>query len=245
MTFSEEVLMAYVDGELDAPTRLAVEAAMADDAELARRIAAERALRERLRAAFDPVLDEPVPAHLAQLARGALEASSTSTVVPLRRGGPRRPRWREGLALAASLLAGVLIGHWALRGGNPGPVVTRDGWMVARGPLAAALSGQLTANQPAGAAVRIGISFRSHSGQYCRTFSVRTAQLAGLACRAGSQWQVQVLTRAEARAAAPGHYREAASSMPAAVVAAVSAEIAGSPLDARAEAAARRRGWAR
>ncbi len=245
MTFSDEVLMAYVDGELDAATRAALEAAMAQDAALAQRIAAERALRARLRAAFEPVLDEPVPAHLMHLARTAPEQRDTSTVVPLRRGEVRRHPWREGLALAASLVAGVLLGHWVLRGGGLGPVVTRDGQMVARGPLAEALTGQLAARQPAGAAVRIGISFRSSSGQYCRTFSVRAPELSGLACRAGGQWQVQVLTRAEAAAAAPGHYREAASSMPPAVVAAVSAEIAGSPLDARAEAAARRRGWER
>jgi anti-sigma factor RsiW len=245
MRFSDEVLVAYVDGELDAPTRLAVEAAMADDAALARRIAAERALRERLRAAFAPVLDEPVPAHLVQRVRGAPEARRTSVVVPLRRGGVRPQWWRQGLALVASLVAGVLLGHWVLRDGGLAPVVTRGGRMVARGPLAEALTGQLTANPPAGAPVRIGISFRSNSGHYCRTFAVRAAHLAGLACRAGGQWQVQVLTRAEGRTAAPGHYREAASSMPAAVVAAVSAEIKGSPLDARAEAAAREHDWER
>ena len=36
MRFSDEVIMAYVDRELDAPTRAAVEAAMAEDSELAR-----------------------------------------------------------------------------------------------------------------------------------------------------------------------------------------------------------------
>ena len=242
MRFSDEVLMAYVDRELDAPTRAAVEAAMAEDPELARRIAAERALRERLRAAFDPVLDEPVPAYLLQLARTA-EQRSAHTPAPLARARTGRSMWRDGLALAASLLVGVLFGHWVLRGAGLGPVVTRAGQMVARGPLAQALTGQLAANQSATAAVRIGISFRSNAGQYCRTFSLRAPRLAGLACRAGGQWQVQVLTRAEGPAAAAGHYREAASSMPPAVVAAVSAEISGSPLDARAEAAARRRGW--
>ncbi len=235
--------MAYVDGELDARTRAAVEAAMAEDPQVAQRIAAERALRGRLRAAFDPVVDEPVPAHLLQLARTAGAQRGTHTPVPLARARARRVMWREGLALAASLVVGVLLGRWVLRGEGLGPVVTRGGRMVARGPLAHALTGQLVAKQSATAAVRIGISFRSNAGRYCRTFSVRAPQLAGLACRAGGQWQVQVLTRGEAPAAAAGHYSEAASSMPPAVVAAVSAEIAGSPLDARAEAAARRRGW--
>ena len=42
MTFSEEVLMAYADDELDAPTRAAVDAAMASDPQIARRIARQR-----------------------------------------------------------------------------------------------------------------------------------------------------------------------------------------------------------
>jgi len=44
MTFSDETIMAYVDGELDAPARAAVDASLATDPELARRIARHRAL---------------------------------------------------------------------------------------------------------------------------------------------------------------------------------------------------------
>ena len=45
MTFSDQTLSAYVDGELDAATRAALEAAMAGDPTLAGRIARQRALR--------------------------------------------------------------------------------------------------------------------------------------------------------------------------------------------------------
>jgi len=40
MTFSDEVLMAYADGELDATTRAQVQQAIGADPELARRVAA-------------------------------------------------------------------------------------------------------------------------------------------------------------------------------------------------------------
>ncbi|MBW3549872.1 MAG: hypothetical protein KY442_03325, partial [Proteobacteria bacterium] len=58
---SEPMLHAYVDGELDAAGAAVVEQAMREDPGIAAKIAAERALRERLRQAFAPVLDEPVP----------------------------------------------------------------------------------------------------------------------------------------------------------------------------------------
>ena len=70
MTISEEILMAYADGELDAATRASVEAAMQEDPEIRKRVAGHRALRETMRGAFSAVLDEPVPDRLIQAARG-------------------------------------------------------------------------------------------------------------------------------------------------------------------------------
>ncbi len=76
MTISDEQLMAYVDGELDADARAQIEAAMVSDAELARRVARQQRLREKLRAAFDEVLREPVPDRLLAAARNAPGAAS-------------------------------------------------------------------------------------------------------------------------------------------------------------------------
>ncbi|MTW05150.1 anti-sigma factor family protein, partial [Pseudoduganella ginsengisoli] len=68
MSFSEETLMAYADGELAPPEREQVERAMQGDPELAARVARHQALRSDVFAAFAPVLDEPVPARLAAAA---------------------------------------------------------------------------------------------------------------------------------------------------------------------------------
>lgn len=69
-TIAEHELQAYVDGEL-APDEIArVEAAIAANPALAAQVERERRLRAQLRAAFDPVLDEPVPARFAALLRG-------------------------------------------------------------------------------------------------------------------------------------------------------------------------------
>ncbi|HET9106611.1 MAG TPA: zf-HC2 domain-containing protein [Steroidobacteraceae bacterium] len=243
MTFPDEVLMAYADGELDPGTRAAVEAAMASDPQLARRVDRHRALRGRVRSAFDTVLDEPVPARLLEAVRAAPAGPGGDNVVPL----PRRPvrRWRrpQWAAIAASLIVGLVAGRLAsLRPGNAGPIATRGGRMLASGVLASALTEQLASSQSAADPVRIGVSFRAKSGEYCRTFSLRRpAALAGLACRAGENWRIGVLV--EGPPAGAGTYRQAASPMPPALIAAVDAEIAGEPLDAPAEAAARARQW--
>jgi hypothetical protein len=245
VSFPDEVLMAYADDELDAPTREAVEAAMASDPQIARRIAQHKALHQRVHSVFDKVLEEPVPARLLQAVRADPAGPDRSNVVALRRRPERRWSWPQWAAIAASLIVGVIAGRLALlRVASPGLIATSGGVMSASGALADALSNQLASAQTGADAVRIGVSFRSKSGEYCRTFTLRRpGTLAGLACRAADGWQVAVLAHAQAPGAASGAYRQAASAMPPAVVAAVGDQIAGEPLDARAEAAARARHW--
>ena len=243
MTFSDETLMAYADGELDGPSRAAVEAAMAADPEVARRIAQHRALRSRLHTAFDPVLAEPLPERLLAAARGTVLQSSPGKVTALRRA-PARWSWPQWGALAASLLLGALLGPWLVRAPGRAALITDDGAVLAAGTLARALSEQLASNQPADAAVQIGVSFRSHGGDYCRTFVLREKSvLAGLACREHGAWRLETLAASESAAAAGGEYHAAATALPPAVAGTLEALIVGEPLDANAEAAARERGW--
>jgi anti-sigma factor RsiW len=88
-------LMALVDGRLADDRRAMVDVAVAEDPTLAERLEAYRAQSAGLRAAFDPVLDEPVPTRL-------LDAT--------------RPRRRRAWAIAAGLLWALLggIGGWAI-----------------------------------------------------------------------------------------------------------------------------------
>ena len=243
MTFSEETLMAYADNELDSETRAAVEAAMATDPEVARRVAQHKALRGRLRVAFDKVLDEPPPQRLIDAARGVPAVRREGNVIPLRRRPPPRRALPQWAALAASLILGVLIGQALLRtSGTAEPVTSRDGQLLASGVLAQTLSDQLAGTPAQDTSVRIGVSFKSKDGDYCRTFALReSTMLAGLACRKGDDWRVQVL--AQGGSASGSGYRQAGSEMPRSVMQAVDDSIAGEPLDAHAEAAARDRNW--
>ena len=242
MIVTDETIAAYVDGELADEPRAALEAQLAADASLAARVEAQRRLRSRLSAAFDPVLAEPAPRDLLALIRGEAPLAAVVDLAARRKAGPTWG-WPQGAAVAASLLVGVLFGAAFMRIAQPTAILSpaADG-VTAAGPLARALDGQLASDQPAAAAVRVGLTFRDGDGRYCRTFATsHSGGLAGVACRAGGGWRVEASARA---APAPsGGMRTAAAETPPAVLAAVDAMIAGEPLDARQEAAARAAGW--
>jgi hypothetical protein len=241
---NEERLMAYLDGELEGPERAAAEREIAADAALAERVRGQQALRARLRAAYAPVLDEPVPQRLLAAARGEPTPAKVVDLAAVREAREPRRRWQwpEWGAMAASVLAGV-IGGQLLLGANDPLRTARDGSLVAGGPLARALNEQLASVPPAGAPVQIGVSFVARSGRHCRSFVFeRDAPLAGLACRDGDDWKLQLLAPA-AKPEAGGAYRMAASTLPPALLKAIDEQIQGPPLDAAAEQAAQRRGW--
>ncbi|WP_372528679.1 anti-sigma factor family protein [Piscinibacter sp.] len=251
MKISEDTLLAYVDGELDAAARDEVEAAIAGDPQLAQRVRQEQGLRGLLRNAYDPVLDEPMPARLLAAAQGAVptakvldlaaeRASRTAASAPPRAWAGGWPQWG---AMAACLIVGIFVGRSALIGSPGDDVATRSGQMVARGELAHALSTQLASAQAADAPVQIGLSFVSRGDAYCRTFALRQTAAAGLACRHGEDWQLRVWAQDKAPPTGTARLRMAASPTPPAVLRAVDEQIEGSALDAEAERAALQRGW--
>lgn len=93
MKITDHELQAYVDGELAPADAARVEAACAAEPELAARLDHERRLRDRVRGAFDGVIDEPVPDRLAALLRSSADedASVSAGVISLpRRATPGR-----------------------------------------------------------------------------------------------------------------------------------------------------------
>ena len=237
----DATLQAYVDGALDAAARACVEAALAQDAALARRVQHLQALSAQLRATFDPVLDEPVPTHLSAM----LQPRTTPTTLAGSRRAHvtrhRRPRrWLlPGAALAASvaLLAAGLWWH----AGN-GLIRMQNGEPYAAGVLVHALDQSLASEPDAQAPVAIGLSFRAADGHICRTFTIRTPpSRAGLACHAAAGWTLPVI--GPVPPAAGDGLRQAASDLPPAVQAAIDARLRGNVFDAQQERAARAAGW--
>lgn len=247
----DDILQAYVDGELDAPSAARVEAALAHDAVLAHRVQQARDVRARLRAAFDPVLDEPVPARLSALLQPRSAQAATPTpplVMPAAGHGRDTTRRRvtrrwfvPGAALAASVALLAVALWWWQPGGDL--IRMQGGQSFAAGALTHALDQALASEPKANAPVAIGLSFRSTDGHICRTFVLRAPPArAGLACHEGAGWALPVLS-----AVTPpedgGELRQAASALPPAVQAAVDARLRGNVFDAQQERAARDAGW--
>lgn len=247
MKFSDETLMAYADGELDDATRATVERAIRADPSLAAKVRQHAAMRSNVFAAFGPIADEPVPPRLAAATRSGkvIQLNSARAARAEATQEKRRWSWAEWGGIAAALIVGVVAGGAGVSGlqddARLAATAGAGGALLAKGDLAAALSNQLAGAAPEAGAVRIGVSFEARGGGYCRTFTMGAA--AGLACRNGAEWRVPLM--AEATKGASGDYRQAGSEMPPVVLDAIDARMAGQTLDAKAEEAARDRGWKR
>ena len=111
---SDEALVAYLDGELDADERAHVEAWLEADPTVRDRLLALADSATTLRSAFAEFVTEPVPERLLAAARGETATATEAEVVVLR---PRPPgteaspsrRWYVQLATAAGLF-GLVVG---------------------------------------------------------------------------------------------------------------------------------------
>lgn len=248
MKITEEELMAYADGELPPLAAKRVEAAMAEDGDLAARVARFRAVRRALKTAYDSVVSEPVPEHLRALlgdvaasepeAPARIESTAPVDLAAAREKRGRRfgpPAWA---AMAASLVLGVLVGRSLLGAGDD--LLTSDGLYAGRG-LSEALSTQL-ASETQNDATRIGLTFRAQGGELCRTFTHQEQEsvTSGLACRDANRWAMRMALTEPA--ANTGGYSQAGASAPA-VLEAVDAIIDGEAFDAEQERRAREADW--
>ncbi len=196
--FSDETLMAYADGELDARTAQAVETAAREDPAIAQRIAMFARTREVLGDAARARPSDPLPpelgARLEEILRAARPAPS-ETVVPFRRRWTEAPSFRPmaaaaALALAVGVAGGFLVSQaiGARESGGFGLAsFEAPGISDALDTLP---SGERLAI--AGGEVAAIASFRDADGQLCREFEVdRTGgdTVVSVACRTPAGWE--------------------------------------------------------
>lgn len=114
---TEADLHAYIDGRLPESRLAEIEAYLAAHPDEAGRLQAYREQKVALRALFDPLLDEPLPAALRDLAEPPLACA----------GGPHRPfigRWslqRIAASFAIAMLGGAAgwLGHGHYQASEP------------------------------------------------------------------------------------------------------------------------------
>ncbi|WP_373414232.1 anti-sigma factor [Ensifer aridi] len=246
--FSDDILMRFADGELDAETSAEIERAMETDDELVSRVGLFIETRQAAKAAMQPLLDEPLPAEL-EAAVGRMVAEKTSAqsapsasvlAFPRRAANDRRAsRWLVAAASLAAVFAG-LGGYWLGGRGEPPSGGALPLAAVSSPPLTEALatvaSGEerqlLASNQR----FRAIATFRDSAQALCREFELDSADrstVVSVACRAGSEWR---LTFAVAAPGGSGGYAPASSTET--LDAYLTAIDAGPPLEAEEEAKA-------
>lgn len=199
--YTDEQLAARADGELDATTAQALDAALATDPQLARRYARFTATRRLLRDSFSGVADEPVPERL-------LRALAVPAAAPR-----RRPRWQP-LALAASLVIAVAAGFVALQAPR-GPAI--PGLPPDTGALAYVLehtpSGEPAKLYVAGARYELLplSTLKTADGRWCREFESAgdDGSVRAVGCRGSGHWQVQLPSAAPGAPQDVDEYRTA------------------------------------
>lgn len=188
--------------------------------------------RRRMAAAFDDVLHEPVPDRLKALLAGPAAAPQVVDLGAVRAQRRAMSSWAAWGGMAATLVLGTLVG---MRLAPPG--VDAHGRLLATGDIERALTEQLASASPG--AVAVQVSFKAKDGRWCRSFS--TDASAGLACRQpDGAWALQQLAAVPASGSG---MRQAASSLPPSVLAAIDEAMAGDALNAAQEKAARDGGW--
>ena len=102
LPITEADLHAFVDGQLTPERQQEIAAYLASRPDEAQRVDSYRAQKRELRALFDPVLDEALPARLLRAAR------------------PRTPWYLQRLAAGVVIAIASGATGWGLRGGMPG-----------------------------------------------------------------------------------------------------------------------------
>ncbi|AYJ86260.1 anti-sigma factor [Sphingomonas paeninsulae] len=226
MTFDDETLMAFADGELDPITTKRVEKAILTDPAVAERVAAHLSLREKMAAAY------PLDTRPNRLADPLVAMIKSNTVVAMPvNTRPSRPRWLKVAGLAACLVAGVAVGtRW-----QSDQVKSGGGMLIASGTLARALETQVAS---AAGDPRMLVSFRTKSGDYCRVFAGQA--LDGIACKKPGGWQLIRTESGSSRDSAA--YRQAGSG-DSVLMGEAQNLMAGDPLSAAEEQDARLTEW--
>lgn len=209
MQISDELLMAYVDGELEPAEAVRVEQALSADPDLRARLQPFVVTRQELARLFNEPMNAPIPAHLIKAIERAPVGSAGATAAPGASGllvslkdfvagfmaMPMPVRFAGALAL------GTVIGWAAFSDarvkGSTSEIAMTNGALVASNALQNALESRLSAHPvPSGAgAVSVDQSFETKSGGFCRTFKIEATAAVpymGLGCRtADGAWEIR------------------------------------------------------
>lgn len=237
MNVDDEMLMAAVDGELDAAQTAEIMALAQSDPAIAARLARFQRSRDAVAAAFAPLREAPVPGRLVAAARGESARPSRSFAVT--------PRWAMPIAaglVGVGVALGLLLPALIAPVGPESPAFLASVASVAWGPELGdtPTGGELSVPTDGRVLVaRVTATYPTEEGD-CRTFSVTEGQgrVDGMACVGGFGWQTVALLPAGADG-----YATASAAATGAIDALLDSLGAEAPRTAEDEAARIADGW--
>jgi hypothetical protein len=256
LDITDELLVAYVDDELDDGQRAMVQSVLDSSPALCRRAEEMRLSRDLLREAFPLQPEASIPPSLDAAATRLAEACAgpsahRAPAAPVQPARPVRNARKYAIAAAVVLSVTAAAGWLAWRvGGGPNREPVTQLMQIGpgtalNGVLESAPSAQVI-NVPAeGAAVRAVLTFRAKDGRYCREFEILagTGGSTGIACRDDGEWRAEVMLSAAAAPTDSNYYAPAGGSDEPAVAEVADHLMQGDPLSAQEEARLLASGW--
>lgn len=236
---SDEMIAAWLDGEVTQEQRDEIEAAIAAKPELGMHVARLARVDRLLAPAYAETLIAPIPGRFeALLAKPRRRVPGFASLAEAL-SGLLSPQ--PMAVAAASLVVGIVLGGVVLSGPPSGPGIESDGQgrMIANGPMATSLA-SLASGATSGP-VNIRLSVVDDGGGYCRQFE--TAGSTGLACLEGGDWVIDTLSQAGGDPSADGVYVMADGSADPAITAALQRRGVRHVLDGGEESLAIGSGW--
>lgn len=240
---TDEMLMAYGDGELDTATSEKVRTAIKADKDLQTRLARMKAVDELLKAAIQT--DLSIPARIHSALNG--DPSAAQNVVPLKPVQSRIGKWLPtGVGIAAALM--IVIGGNIMSPASMSWLQQVEDGIALAGPVQAAIISAPSGKhiQHKGLNIMPIVSFVSADGRLCREAQLDDQDLAAriIACRdiAEDEWCIEAFARMPS---VPQKNAYQAASVPKdPVIDAAYARLGiKSTLDVQAELAAIKNGW--
>lgn len=189
-----ELLMAYVDNELDDSTKEDVEALLERDPEATAIVERFRQSRALLHESFDEILNYPVPDHLVSTIRNHRTERKMASITSLFTHSNRFSTAALALAASVVLIIGVVTGY-LIENQPVNYQTSAPTTELLQQALESELSGTKRTDDETGQSVTPMLTFSMESGQICREYERQSQKtlLFGVACRSSEgEWQTRV-----------------------------------------------------
>jgi len=220
MLINDEILTAYIDGELNDDQMRDVKAQLDNSPQLSTRVEEMRLMDDMVTKTYHAIDDRPMPESVLSLLQDTPDGQADhehahnehakgkeTNILSFKKRQKfvsNAPVWQMGLAASIALFVGLGVGR-----GLPGPESSQPSGPILAQQTAGVITPQnalfaMLENQPSATPVVIDddlninakpiMSFQNVDHEYCREFEISTAQAStrNIACRTDNVWTVKV-----------------------------------------------------